>query len=162
MRIYMLKRYYEKRKEIIEYLGGKCNVCNSIKKLEIDHINPKEKNFSISKQWNITNEKLYSEIDKCQLLCHSCHLKKSKQENSFSKGWQHHKKLVHGSDWTYKHHKCRCDICIKVNRKRYPLCRKFKNVGEVKHGQRRVYLKGCRCNLCKQANTSYHKQLRNK
>lgn len=61
----------------IDYKGGKCekcgyNKCNSA--LEFHHINPKEKDFSISKlkRYSFSN-KIKKELDKCMLLCANCH-----------------------------------------------------------------------------------------
>jgi len=60
----------------VNYLGGKCAVCgydSCIEALEFHHINPEEKEFAISGKFNISWEKLKSELDKCQLLCANCH-----------------------------------------------------------------------------------------
>ena len=73
-------QYKERRKQIIEQLGGVCSHpnCNCIENLQLDHINPLEKSFSISERistWDI--KKLQPEIDKCQLLCPKHHLEKT-------------------------------------------------------------------------------------
>ena len=74
------KQYQENRKQIIEQLGGVCSHpnCNSTEDLQLDHINPLEKSYSISERissWDI--KKLQPEIDKCQLLCPKHHLEKT-------------------------------------------------------------------------------------
>ena len=62
--------------KLVEYKGGKCCKCGynkSIKALEFHHINPNEKDFTISgKSWSF--EKLKREVDKCVLLCANCHI----------------------------------------------------------------------------------------
>lgn len=68
--------------KLIEYKGGKCEICGYNKceaVLQFHHINPKEKDFSISgKSWSF--EKLKQEVDKCMLLCANCHTEKHYQE----------------------------------------------------------------------------------
>lgn len=60
---------------LVEYKGGKCSKCGynkCIDALEFHHLNPDEKDFSISgiiKSFN----KLKSEVDKCILVCSNCH-----------------------------------------------------------------------------------------
>lgn len=72
---------YEKRKVfLINYLGGKCVVCESEDDLEFDHISRREKSFAIMKKWNRPMSVLLPELDKCQLLCKEHHLEKTKLE----------------------------------------------------------------------------------
>ena len=73
-------QYKDRRKQIIEQLGGVCSHpnCNSTEDLQLDHINPLEKSYGISQRissWDI--KKLQPEIDKCQLLCPKHHLEKT-------------------------------------------------------------------------------------
>lgn len=84
MRKYMLKRYYERRDWAIKHLGGKCAKCGAEENLEIDHIDPATKTFSVSKMWNVAWEVFVEEINKCQLLCHECHVEKSQEDGSFN------------------------------------------------------------------------------
>ena len=68
------------RKLIIEQLGGVCSYpgCNCTEDLQLDHINPLEKEYNISERlssWDF--KKLQPEIDKCQLLCPKHHLEKT-------------------------------------------------------------------------------------
>lgn len=64
-----------KRLELIKYKGGKCQICGYDKcfaALEFHHLDPKEKDFTISgKSWAF--EKLKKEVDKCILVCSNCH-----------------------------------------------------------------------------------------
>lgn len=65
---------------LIAYKGGKCENCGYDKcegALHFHHINPKEKEFSISQinlnDTNFSLEKIFLEVDKCKLLCANCH-----------------------------------------------------------------------------------------
>jgi predicted transcriptional regulator len=64
-----------KKIELVEYLGGKCQICgynNCISALQFHHKNPNEKDFTISgKSYSI--EKLKKEAYKCILVCANCH-----------------------------------------------------------------------------------------
>ena len=61
--------------KLVEYKGGKCEICGyskCIEALEFHHKNPEEKDFTISgKSWSF--ERLKLEVDKCFLLCSNCH-----------------------------------------------------------------------------------------
>ena len=56
--------------------NGPCVKCGSNEKLEVDHIDPKEK--ITHKVWSLNLEKRISELKKCQVLCESCHMEKTK------------------------------------------------------------------------------------
>jgi 5-methylcytosine-specific restriction endonuclease McrA len=80
-RKYMLKRYHQRRDELINRLGGACLSCGSKQDLEFDHIDPESKLFSFGKKGSsVALSKLLEEIDKCQLLCIPCHRIKSSNE----------------------------------------------------------------------------------
>ncbi len=115
MKEYMLKRYHEKRNAKIAELGGVCVHCGSDQNLEFDHIDPSTKEFTIAIGWSSTQ--LDAEVAKCQLLCKSCHLTKTKENK------EHGKILKHGTEWMYSKHKCRCESCKEAfrsaKRKRY-------------------------------------------
>lgn len=67
------------KKEIIKRMGGKCIKCGYNKcpaALECHHIDPSLKDFNISHHMSGTNvkiEEIFSEIEKCVLLCSNCH-----------------------------------------------------------------------------------------
>lgn len=69
---------WRKRKkiELVNYKGGKCNICGydkCIEALAFHHLDPLEKDFTIGgKSWGF--EKLKLEADKCILLCSNCHI----------------------------------------------------------------------------------------
>ena len=59
----------------VEYKGGKCELCNydkNISALEFHHLNPEEKDFTIS-GYKCGWEVLKKELDKCILVCSNCH-----------------------------------------------------------------------------------------
>lgn len=61
----------------VEYKGGKCEKCGYNKcngALEFHHLNPEEKDFSISTYGTTKSfERIKKEIDKCILVCANCH-----------------------------------------------------------------------------------------
>ena len=77
----LIKAVSKRRRKIkvmsIEYKGGKCQVCGYNKcqaALELHHLNKSEKNFGIGdKGYTRSWEKVRAELDKCILLCASCH-----------------------------------------------------------------------------------------
>lgn len=71
---------------MIEYLGGKCVVCTSQEGLEIDHIDPSTKCYAILARWNKSLDYHKPELEKCQLLCVTCHLSKTVEMKSVGHG----------------------------------------------------------------------------
>jgi len=63
------------KEKLVAYKGGKCEVCEydrCLQALEFHHLNPEEKDFTISgKSWSF--ERMKAEVDKCILLCSNCH-----------------------------------------------------------------------------------------
>jgi len=151
------------RSETIEYLGGKCAKCGSTEKLEFDHINPEDKLLDLAHSWGMANKALLqAEIDKCQLLCHECHKKKTNQENSLR--FKKDRSLCHGTTSQYTRYKCRCELCRKAysDWKKIYLAKKGVTTGNdqyslpVPHGSKRSYSRGCKCDLCRAANALYN------
>ena len=63
------------KQRLIDYKGGKYQICGynrCINALEFHHINPKEKDFTISGGTKSFNT-LKLEVDKCILVCSNCH-----------------------------------------------------------------------------------------
>ena len=60
---------------LVSYKGGKCEKCGynkCVRSLEFHHLDPNEKDFTISgKSWSF--ERLKKEVDKCILVCSNCH-----------------------------------------------------------------------------------------
>ena len=97
---YVLDRYHKRRMEAIQILGIVCATCKSSEDLQFDHIDPKTKKFDIGKNWSINAKEFWEEIDKCQLLCISCHKIKSANERS----------VEHGGGQSGKRN-CPCQLC---------------------------------------------------
>lgn len=116
MRVYLLTRYHTRRKKAKEFLGGKCKKCGTEKDLQFDHINRKEKNFTISKLWSISEKRFWEEVKKCQLLCVTCHRQKTLKDMGWSDGHN-----THGTLTSYRY--CKCQLCKKAksewNKKKY-------------------------------------------
>ena len=107
MKTYMLARYHKKMSEVKNKLGGKCVKCNSIENLQLDHVNPETKNFTIAKLWNSKKEVFDLEISKCQLLCKKCH-----EEKTLLDLGQVSAKMTHGTVSSYRY--CKCKLCKKA------------------------------------------------
>jgi transposase len=72
-----LERQRNLKNEMIQYKGGKCEMCGYNKysgALEFHHLNPSEKEFNLSnlKSYKF-DEVIKNELDKCSLLCSNCH-----------------------------------------------------------------------------------------
>lgn len=156
------RRYYHevRRQKIFDYLGGACIVCGSREDLEVDHIDPSEKSFEISR--NLTfNAKLRAELDKCQLLCSDHHIAKTTADRA---------PFTHGTIYGFMKQKCKCHLC-DTKRQDWHAARNESRRGESKsargvygrpssHGDKLHYTRGCRCDLCRAANTAHAKELR--
>ncbi len=71
-----LKRRTLIKNKAVDYKGGKCSKCNynrCVSALEFHHLNPLNKDFTISKFLNFSWEKIKNELDKCELVCSNCH-----------------------------------------------------------------------------------------
>lgn len=113
MKKYVLNRYHQKKKKFIDLFGGKCVKCESINRLEFDHINWKNKTFNISRLWSLAEKTVLEELKKCQLLCNDCHKEKNKKDIIEIRTGS--TEQPHGTYWRYRKHKCRCIACAKAN-----------------------------------------------
>ena len=78
---YYHKSYYKTRMDNLkQILGGRCARCGSTENLEFDHIDRTTKSFNIAKIAKRKFESIKDELDKCELLCSTCHKLKSKEE----------------------------------------------------------------------------------
>ncbi len=110
MRKNHLKRYHRLRKEAVDSLGGRCVKCSSKEKLELDHINPKDKSIEVSMMLNVSLKRFWEEVKKCQLLCKPCHSIKTILEQG--------KKPARGTHGTLSAHRyCKCDKCREAKNK---------------------------------------------
>jgi len=73
------KRRHKLKEEAKEKLGGKCVWCGTNENLEFDHIDPAQKQFTIS-AFPCSLELWWKEVEKCRLLCKTCHKKHSDAE----------------------------------------------------------------------------------
>lgn len=104
MRLYMKRRYHERRAVALKFLGGKCARCQSKKSLQVDHVDPKEKTMTFEHMRSVGLPKFMMELKKCQLLCKRCHEKKTRVDLSYPPAGQHGATM-------YRHRGCRCEIC---------------------------------------------------
>src|SRR5690606_21351007 len=86
---------------LLDLFGNECVECGSQDNLEIHHLDPATKQFTLSEGWTRPWELSLEEIKGCQLLCKSCHMKRHA--------------TIHGKRRMYVLG-CRCDRCRKANR----------------------------------------------
>ena len=77
-----------------------CSRCGSTDRLELDHINPNTK--IDHKIWSWSTTRMLAELAKCQILCHTCHLDKTKSQVLH--------RDIHGTPGMYSRG-CRCLLC---------------------------------------------------
>lgn len=66
------------KQQAINYLGGKCSMCNLKDKpcvYDFHHTDPSQKDLAIADSNSKSFETLKPELDKCVLLCANCHRK---------------------------------------------------------------------------------------
>jgi hypothetical protein len=111
-----VERQRKLKEKAIDYLGGKCNKCSYDKcpaALDFHHLDPTEKDFTISQVSRTAwNEKIQKELDKCVLLCANCHRETHWEEKNFINLSPRKEKKVYscgscGSEITSKAKHCR-------------------------------------------------------
>lgn len=73
---YVSEQRKKNKKILVEYKGGKCQICDynkCIEALSFHHLNSNEKDFTISNKMSYSIKRLKLETDKCILVCHNCH-----------------------------------------------------------------------------------------
>ena len=110
MREYMNRLYANRRNAAIEKLGGKCVRCGSKEQLQFDHIDPTTKTAEMDRLWATSEKRINEELRKCQLLCSSCHVKKTLKDLGRISA-----KESHGTLSSYRY--CKCDDCRAANNK---------------------------------------------
>jgi 5-methylcytosine-specific restriction endonuclease McrA len=82
--------------------NGPCNECGSWDELEVDHVDAATKSMYVSVVWSMAldNPKRVAELAKCQVLCHPCHIEKSRVAGDFKRGKLHGEQMwnTHLSD----------------------------------------------------------------
>jgi len=111
-RSYQKEWVTERRTAWILSQGGKCVKCGNTENLEVDHIDPNTKTMNPRRLWSLSesNPIRRAELDKCQILCYSCHKEKTRLEKS--------KDFQHGDYGMYKRRGCRCNLCKAANAQR--------------------------------------------
>lgn len=65
------------KQRLVEAFGGRCGICGydkeCIRAYDFHHIDPGEKDFSLSKGNTVGWEKIVVEMRKCCMLCSNCH-----------------------------------------------------------------------------------------
>jgi hypothetical protein len=102
MNTYMKERYRKRRLSAIEYLGEKCNECGSLEDLHFHHKDPQNKSFTLAKAASFSEERWWNEVDKCILLCGTCHS-------------NHHASIAQCGTPQRYWRGCRCDLCKAAN-----------------------------------------------
>lgn len=117
MREYNAKRYKTKRIKYEEMLGGKCSRCESTDNLHFDHIDPSTKEYNIGNILLGREDRVIQELQKCQLLCETCHHKKTAEE--LKKREPHNKgNVTHGKHYAAYILKCKCKSCLSYRKER--------------------------------------------
>ncbi len=98
------RRYAREKDRCVSYLGGKCCQCGSVEKLEIHHKDKEQKSFNPLSESDMSWQRRLEELNKCELLCMWCHKA------------AHGRVAKHGSAGMYRHHGCRCEVCLEYNR----------------------------------------------
>lgn len=105
MRDYMRARHHDRRARVVAYLGGRCVLCGTTDNLEIDHIDPAARRYRVHRMLILSEEKMWAEVEKCQLLCGRHHDEKTMRE----KGHRPAGEYGHGTHAMYRY--CKCDQC---------------------------------------------------
>ena len=109
-----LKKRQALRKKWIKE-NGPCADCGSWEDPQVDHIDPSKK---VSHNvWSWSEERRLKELEKCQVLCVTCHRKKS--------ALQQYGPRKHGTERMYWYGGCKCQPCKDAHaaRKRNYLAR---------------------------------------
>ncbi len=93
---YNTARYHKRMNQMRFLLGGECAKCGAEDALHIHHRDPNDKAFVLSNEFDRPWEELVVELEKCELLCETCH--------------KHEHRAQHGLGM-YSHQKCRCAVC---------------------------------------------------
>ena len=169
-----MKQYSaEYYKDFIEWcfsiLGVVCVKCGSTENLEMDHIDPETKLFTISSRMAPKHRNaIIEELKKCQTLCSDCHAQKTAAEHSIA--FKKDRDKCHGTLSQYWRYKCRCDACKKVYREYRRKYYLKGNVGtkfrapykKAVCGTNSMYRNGCHCALCKEAHRVAAKEMRDR
>jgi 5-methylcytosine-specific restriction endonuclease McrA len=96
----------KRRQWAVSLLGGACVQCGSPEDLHFDHVDPNTKSMAIGQMLTATEDALRVELSKCQLLCASCHRRKTRENAEHA-----YAPAGHGTPSMYNIYKCRCEEC---------------------------------------------------
>lgn len=96
--------------------NGPCCQCGSWDNLEIDHVDRAQK--VTHTVWSWRQERRDTELAKCQVLCHSCHCRKTLSAGDHLRKVPRPKQTTfrHGTLNGYTRWKCRCVDCREAKR----------------------------------------------
>lgn len=86
--------------------NGPCIRCGDWSNLETDHIDPSRKISHNVWSWSLARRD--AELEKCQVLCVSCHREKTAEARRNS--------TPHGKEVMYRKYRCRCRRCKEWKR----------------------------------------------
>lgn len=101
-RAYSRQRYSRFKSKVFAVLGNACRQCGSRDRLQVDHIDPALKSFTISEAYSMPWDSVVEELTKCQPLCSKCHKTKTDNEQ---------RGPAHGTFGSYRNARCRCKVC---------------------------------------------------
>ena len=120
---YLLPKYHQRMSDMRAALGGVCVECGTDENIQIDHIDPDTKSFTLSKGWGKPWAVIEAELKKCQLLCRGCHSDKSAKESSVRNSGGT-RPAQHGKYTMRYKYRCKCDVCADFHNKRMAARRK--------------------------------------
>jgi hypothetical protein len=98
------QRERQAKRRAVFFKDKECVKCGSKERLELDHINPAEKESH--NIWSWSQERCDKELAKCQVLCHDCHLVKTQHDKS--------QPLYECGTVNQYRRGCRCEACSKI------------------------------------------------
>ena len=88
----MLSPYQSRMKKLRKAFGDKCVKCGTTENLHFDHIDPSTKYKSIGDLATSNGfDRCYEEALKCQLICSTCHKKKSIENRDYTNSAKNHR-----------------------------------------------------------------------
>lgn len=116
----MRQRRKKIRQKILQFLGNKCVSCGATSNLEVNHIDRKQKTYSIAKMYDFKWSEIEKELKKCNVLCEACHAAYTSNQWKNGEIIPHNKgkrrEYKHGDLGMYNNRQCRCDLCKNAKR----------------------------------------------
>jgi len=86
----LYKRALERRQELLDDKGGKCQICSYARckrALSFHHRDPANKKFglTLNNLWSKTWDAIQQEADKCDLLCSNCHMEVEDEKHDITR-----------------------------------------------------------------------------